>query len=191
MVVAGAVVVEAGAGVFAGEGGFGVVAAAGVDVGAEGDAFAADAGEVVEELGLAARVGVVGLDEAAGRAGQSDRAVVKVGEGVVGWTDGSHHGKSPVESTAASIPRRGIDLNEKILKRSGWDSLRRRLRRRTHSLLPAHEKTPASCEGFSSGEGGIRTRDRGLNPYDGLANRCLQPLGHLSGVCRAGQNSIG
>ncbi len=30
------------------------------------------------------------------------------------------------------------------------------------------------------GEGGIRTRDTGLTPYDGLANRCLQPLGHLS-----------
>ena len=32
------------------------------------------------------------------------------------------------------------------------------------------------------GEGGIRTRGRGLYPYDGLANRCLQPLGHLSKV---------
>ena len=32
-----------------------------------------------------------------------------------------------------------------------------------------------------SGEGGIRTRGTGNNPYDGLANRCLQPLGHLSG----------
>ena len=31
-----------------------------------------------------------------------------------------------------------------------------------------------------TGEGGIRTRGRGLYPYDGLANRCLQPLGHLS-----------
>ncbi len=30
------------------------------------------------------------------------------------------------------------------------------------------------------GEGGIRTLDTGLSPYDGLANRCLQPLGHLS-----------
>ena len=31
-----------------------------------------------------------------------------------------------------------------------------------------------------NGEGGIRTRGRGVYPYDGLANRCLQPLGHLS-----------
>ena len=30
------------------------------------------------------------------------------------------------------------------------------------------------------GEGGIRTPDRGLHPYNGLANRRLQPLGHLS-----------
>src|SRR3984893_1644795 len=30
------------------------------------------------------------------------------------------------------------------------------------------------------GDGGIRTRDRALLPYNGLANRRLQPLGHAS-----------
>ena len=30
------------------------------------------------------------------------------------------------------------------------------------------------------GEGGIRTLDTGVSPYNGLANRRLQPLGHLS-----------
>jgi hypothetical protein len=30
------------------------------------------------------------------------------------------------------------------------------------------------------GESGIRTRGTGLSPYTGLANRRLQPLGHLS-----------
>ena len=33
----------------------------------------------------------------------------------------------------------------------------------------------------SGGEGGIRTPDRSVSPYNGLANRRLQPLGHLSG----------
>ena len=33
----------------------------------------------------------------------------------------------------------------------------------------------------NGGEGGIRTPDRGVSPYNGLANRRLQPLGHLSG----------
>src|SRR5215471_5498192 len=33
---------------------------------------------------------------------------------------------------------------------------------------------------LSGGEGGIRTPDRGVSPYNGLANRRLQPLGHLS-----------
>ena len=28
--------------------------------------------------------------------------------------------------------------------------------------------------------GGIRTPDKGLGPYNGLANRRLQPLGHVS-----------
>src|SRR5580698_1984187 len=31
------------------------------------------------------------------------------------------------------------------------------------------------------GERGIRTLDRAFQPYNGLANRRLQPLGHLSG----------
>src|SRR5215472_9402470 len=30
------------------------------------------------------------------------------------------------------------------------------------------------------GERGIRTLDTGVSPYNGLANRRLQPLGHLS-----------
>src|ERR1019366_10712996 len=34
----------------------------------------------------------------------------------------------------------------------------------------------------SGGAGGIRTLDRALQPYNGLANRRLQPLGHSSVV---------
>ena len=30
------------------------------------------------------------------------------------------------------------------------------------------------------GEGEIRTHGTGINPYAGLANRCFQPLSHLS-----------
>jgi hypothetical protein len=33
------------------------------------------------------------------------------------------------------------------------------------------------CRG---GEGGIRTPGTGFSPYNGLANRRLKPLGHLS-----------
>ncbi len=33
----------------------------------------------------------------------------------------------------------------------------------------------------TGGEGGIRTPGTGVSPYNGLANRRLQPLGHLSG----------
>ena len=35
----------------------------------------------------------------------------------------------------------------------------------------------------SGGEGGIRTLGTGFSPYNGLANRRLQPLGHLSAAC--------
>ncbi len=50
--------------------------------------------------------------------------------------------------------------------------------RRTRRFELAAETSRPSLE---SGEGGIRTPDTGLNPYNGLANRRLQPLGHLSG----------
>ena len=33
---------------------------------------------------------------------------------------------------------------------------------------------------LDGGERGIRTLDTGFSPYNGLANRRLQPLGHLS-----------
>ena len=46
----------------------------------------------------------------------------------------------------------------------------------------------AACPGIrerrlreaSGGEAGIRTLGRGLSPYNGLANRRLKPLGHLT-----------
>jgi hypothetical protein len=34
----------------------------------------------------------------------------------------------------------------------------------------------------SGGEGGIRTLGTGVSPYNGLANRRIRPLCHLSGV---------
>jgi hypothetical protein len=41
---------------------------------------------------------------------------------------------------------------------------------------------PANKVGMekSGGEGGIRTPGRGFGPYNGLANRRIQPLCHLS-----------
>jgi hypothetical protein len=35
-------------------------------------------------------------------------------------------------------------------------------------------------EAKDGGEAGIRTLGTGLSPYNGLANRRLQPLGHLT-----------
>src|SRR5690242_17884946 len=46
--------------------------------------------------------------------------------------------------------------------------------------------TPNSWTKPLNGEGGIRTLDTGLTPYNGLANRRLQPLGHLSRSARTG-----
>jgi hypothetical protein len=39
---------------------------------------------------------------------------------------------------------------------------------------------PPEARSEGGGDGGIRTLDRALQPYNGLANRRLQPLGHVS-----------
>lgn len=41
-------------------------------------------------------------------------------------------------------------------------------------------RTGSRSTGSIGGAGGIRTLDRALQPYNGLANRRLQPLGHSS-----------
>jgi hypothetical protein len=40
--------------------------------------------------------------------------------------------------------------------------------------------SPGRTQVKGGGAGGIRTLDRALQPYNGLANRRLQPLGHSS-----------
>jgi hypothetical protein len=45
----------------------------------------------------------------------------------------------------------------------------------------AQVNTRVRLFGNTGGERGIRTLDTGVSPYNGLANRRLQPLGHLSG----------
>ena len=48
--------------------------------------------------------------------------------------------------------------------------------------LPAASRSGFAklAETKTGGDGGIRTLDRALQPYNGLANRRLQPLGHIS-----------
>src|SRR5580658_4190763 len=49
--------------------------------------------------------------------------------------------------------------------------------------MPAHLDQKSRCWielGKSGGEGGIRTPGRSFGPYNGLANRRIQPLCHLS-----------
>src|SRR3954454_15254256 len=54
---------------------------------------------------------------------------------------------------------------------------KRRMRGAASSIPNSQFPVPSS----QHGEIGIRTLDTGLTPYNGLANRRLQPLGHLSG----------
>ena len=55
----------------------------------------------------------------------------------------------------------------------------------SHSRILSLTHSQGSANG---GEAGIRTLDTGFGPYNGLANRRLQPLGHLT--ARAGTNRI-
>jgi hypothetical protein len=43
----------------------------------------------------------------------------------------------------------------------------------------------------TGGEAGIRTLGRSLSPYNGLANRRLRPLGHLTAARKLSINDIG
>jgi hypothetical protein len=55
------------------------------------------------------------------------------------------------------------------------------------ALSNLDERIAAQIAGLAScsqhgGEGGIRTLGTGVSPYNGLANRRIRPLCHLSGV---------
>ena len=52
----------------------------------------------------------------------------------------------------------------------------------TRATIPGAKSAPSGFGDFlkAGGAGGIRTLDRALQPYNGLANRRLQPLGHSS-----------
>ena len=47
-------------------------------------------------------------------------------------------------------------------------------------LIGDFDTAGCTLKQYSGGAGGIRTLDRALQPYNGLANRRLQPLGHSS-----------
>jgi hypothetical protein len=51
------------------------------------------------------------------------------------------------------------------------------------SEVPGHDDHALNCR-TCGGEAGIRTLGTGFSPYNGLANRRLQPLGHLTADCK-------
>jgi hypothetical protein len=50
----------------------------------------------------------------------------------------------------------------------------------TWEIDPVFEGKINGQNDLTGGEAGIRTLDTGFSPYNGLANRRLQPLGHLT-----------
>jgi hypothetical protein len=101
--------------------------------------------------------------------------------------------RSCVCSVAAGLP-----LGRQPRRSSGCLSRRPRLQMRRTVVVPnsrcsrrgsatssatrsARVVTRVLGQKQDGGDGGIRTLDRALQPYNGLANRRLQPLGHISG----------
>ena len=50
----------------------------------------------------------------------------------------------------------------------------------SQSEARARQQPSKTLKLYAGGECGIRTRDTGFSPYNGLANRPLRPLGQLS-----------
>jgi hypothetical protein len=69
-----------------------------------------------------------------------------------------------------------FDLEQKTLQ--PLDAVRHEVV--THVLGTACYLCVRAGQQTPGGDGGIRTLDRALQPYNGLANRRLQPLGHVS-----------
>jgi hypothetical protein len=78
-------------------------------------------------------------------------------------------GRAEVDVAIAQLKE--VDVSLRSYGASG-DTLR------SAGLRMACHPKPVRAKG--GGAGGIRTLDRALQPYNGLANRRLQPLGHSS-----------
>src|SRR4051812_9829817 len=94
---------------------------------------------------------------------------------------------TPICSGIATKPQRKRWIPRWAWKnRLGYQSGTNRAKIRAfeaYSIRPkrAGEGEIVSIKQRVGGDGGIRTLDRALQPYNGLANRRLQPLGHISG----------
>ncbi len=67
-----------------------------------------------------------------------------------------------------------------------WSGFGPRLRNCGHFWRFAEQYCGFSLQSrLRGGEGGIRTLGTGVSPYNGLANRRIRPLCHLSGLCGA------
>ena len=86
-----------------------------------------------------------------------------------------------------------LRINRLFLSIFAFIEVRRLSQKWQNSLLP-EDSQKLSENNFRKNNGGgrgIRTPDTALQPYNGLANRRLQPLGHPSGAMPAGAKAAG
>src|SRR5262249_8598595 len=79
--------------------------------------------------------------------------------------------------------RRRSASNESAMRSFPETGLPRRIRHAPDRLSPRASPKSDECgfrDALAGGEAGIRTLDTAFRPYNGLANRPLQPLGHLT-----------
>jgi hypothetical protein len=121
-----------------------------------------------------------GADDGSARAAM--RAILATGARIdrAVWSEATRRNKLAEES------RMSFDCSSRWCS---WRSVRFRPRSAIRGIPETRERARIQRFGAttgrkgSGGEGGIRTPDTGVSPYNGLANRRLQPLGHLSVRC--------
>ena len=88
--------------------------------------------------------------------------------------------------TADASPNKGENVLADCLALSGGKQGYSGIRGGQTTTSAQSEENPQNMQEtrMNNGESGIRTRGTGCNPYTGLANRRLQPLGHLSRECK-------
>ena len=86
---------------------------------------------------------------------------------------------NPRSSPSGSSPTNALRLRRFV---SGEERGRQEMSPFHHGLAASMTGLQAPDQRKYGGEGGIRTLGTGVSPYNGLANRRIRPLCHLSGV---------
>ena len=114
-----------------------------------------------------------GTSESNGSARNSTRRLSTSPASTRFWPQGSSRARA-----GGAVPRSAACQDARIAASRTWVCLG--IRSKATEAAAWKAALPRAAWKAAGGDGGIRTLDRALQPYNGLANRRLQPLGHIS-----------